>query len=630
MWHIFIHRQALVPLLMAIFLSFGLAPEDSSLSMDFPQETPLSTLVAVLARDFDKNFIIDPSLSAKVQIYAPHNLSKEDAYQIFLSALNYAGYTTIETGRVIKVVKVSEGQRKENPLIRNASKLGASDRVVTYFYALEFLDAREALPPLKRLATANAVMISPSGNGLIFTDSGIKIQRLLKILAVLDVKTEGVQIEVILPRTLTAEELSKQLRELFKPIPGVNAAALKLQMAVEPINNALVLFGGKSELLRARDFIAQIDQLPPNRDAEGKLFVRPIEFANAAKLAAVLQALSFAERSASVLTASKAAEGDQHKILVDEDTNSLLIKGNRPYYQAVDRVIQKLDKQRALIYYSVEILEISSTHNLSFGSAFLQGGALNPGGSNNLRWLNSWQFPQVGPFLPQVLAANPAANAAAIGAGTRDGVTIAALGSDGVVVPGIGSLSPAALIQMLKTDETTSILSSPRILSLDNEEASITVGETLFFKSGLKDARGNTADKVTKEPVDLQLTLKGHAIRHNQLSLELNFSAHTVNGLSPDQLPTLAKRTFKQKVMLNDLQTMVLVGFERRQATNSVSRVPLLGDIPLLGLLFRRQFTEEGSSQLAVFMTAGIISKASDFEKISQRFSLNTTFLSKD
>jgi general secretion pathway protein D len=581
--------------------------------MDFPEPINLPEFIATMGRRLGKNIILDQNVSGKIQIIAPKELSAEDSYQVFITALNYMGYTTVETGKIIKVMRIADGQKKENPLVRDAAELGKSDQVLTYYHPLEYLSSTGILPIISPLISTQSVNSMPNGRALIICDSGINVARILRIIKLLDVKPENEQIDVVKISSIDADLMNTKLKEIFKPTAGASKGRVStLRFLADTGTNAIVLYGSSVEIAQAKEIITQLDTQPIFLDKQSRFYVRPVDFADAAKLAAGLQTLTVAGTPAG-----------ENKIFVDIDTNSLLIKGSKDYYRSVDAVLRQLDKKKTLLFFAVDILEISANHGLTLGGAYSASGTAPTPGGDTLRWLNSWQFSKIAPFVAPATGASttdPATRMAAVAAGVNEGITIAALGENGVNVPGIGTLSPRGLVQLIKTDGDTKSLSSPQLLASDNEQASISVGETLFFKTHLKDKRGTSVNKVEKENVDLELNLKGHIAGSDEVFLEMGLKAQSIISINSDGLPFLGKQTVKQKVLLRQGQTMVVVGFTRHFTSESTSKVPLLGDLPLLGLLFRRQITEVKTGQLAIFLTPYIIRKTSDLAKIKQKY----------
>jgi general secretion pathway protein D len=613
--------------------------------MDFPEAISLNDFIVTMGRRFGKNIILDPGISGKLQIIAPKELSREDAEQVFLSALNYLGYTTVETGQITKVMRVADGQKKENPLVKPGVGVPRSDQVVTYYLPLHYLSAQAILPVISPLITSQGLTVAPGGSALIICDSGININRLLKIISLLDVKNEHEQIEVIKIVSLEAEAMLKRLRELVKPTGGSGPrATAPLAMVAEPSSNAIVLLGAKLDITRTKDLIAELDKVPAPYNNDERFFIRPVDFLDANKLAATLQALSIggggrgtslpaaadsalpplpldaAPPAAAPAAAAPGAPAGNSKIMVDADTNSLLIKGTRGYYHSVDSIVRKLDKRRALVFYTLDILEISQSHNLTLGTAYTHSGSFGTSGGESIKWVNSWHMSQVAPFLPgPATSSNTLSSASAMVSTVSQGATIGAIGKGGVNIPGFGDVSPTALLQLVKTDANSRTLSSPKLMAVDNEQTNLTVGDALYFNTTITDRAGTKLKKVQKENVDLVVDIKGHITGENDIDIDLKLTASTVLTITDEGVPQVGKQVVKQKVNIPQQTTVVIVGFDRSQVTESTTKVPLLGDIPLLGVLFRRQIRNVQGRQLAIFITPYIVRNSEDLAKINQK-----------
>ena len=304
----------------------------------------------------------------------------------------------------------------------------------------------------------------------------------------------------------------------------------------------------------------------------------------------------------------------------DESSNALLITGSRSAYNAINSIIRKLDRRRSQVYVEADILDVNLTNGFNFGTSIIMGS-----GSSEDSTLTSygWQGQTIAPVVAAAGQEN-LDNAAKLGIAEALGkdFTIGVLAASEVNIPGIGSVRPGGLINMLKADGNTRVLSSPHLLTSNNEEATITVGDTLFFKSAATSATvgAGAIEKVEKEEADLSLEIKPN-VSHtgNYVTLDIKLEADE-GSIDPNtQLPNINKRSTKQIVTVKNGQTAVISGLVKRREQEIYQKIPLLGDIPILGWLFRNSTISKSTSSLMIFLTPHIVYGANDLAAIYEQ-----------
>jgi general secretion pathway protein D len=313
-----------------------------------------------------------------------------------------------------------------------------------------------------------------------------------------------------------------------------------------------------------------------------------------------------------------AAELDDNvKITADESSNSLLITGSRAAYQSVNSILRKLDIRRSQVFVEADILDLASDNGFAFGTSIF-GGAKS--GQNPV--ITTWQGKGFTPLIAAQAAggsANNVANAQAAAGTFAEDMTIGILSAKTVNVPGLGDFSPGALIKLIKSDANTRVLSSPHIMTADNEEAKIVVGEKVFFRSSeISPTTGTALPKVEKEDVDLSLTLKPNISNSNYVTMKVDIDASSVDLDSATGLPKVKKRKTGQTLTVKNGQTVVISGLVKTSQVESFQKIPLLGDIPILGWLFRNSTIKHQTSNMMVFLTPHVVHGADDLASIYQ------------
>ncbi|NRA43624.1 MAG: type II secretion system secretin GspD [Oligoflexales bacterium] len=604
------------------------SPKKNLVSIHYPEMTDIQVIADEVARWTKKNFIWDQKVKGKIKIIAPEKLSPEDAYKTFLSSLDMLGLSTIETGKVVKIMKTTEGMKSSSPIYRPSQELPGSDELVTQVLPLRYIRAKWILASLSRFATPRSMIAIENTNTLIITDSAKKIERILDIISFLDVGSQQPSLKMIAIKHALPSDIAKKLKE-FSAIEASSAKSKKSKAKKSfkvlglDANGLLVLMAPPVMLKRIEQFARSLDLAPKMEAGESRIHLRPIEFADAKKLAVVLNALSLANRQkANAYTNNNS----QLKITADEPSNSIIVAGTRSEFHDVDYIIQKLDKRKSQILIEAEVLEIGTDHTFTVGTSIFAGSA----GSTDI--ITAWQAGAMAPLIlasSDALSTSQGVRAQQFTSATNEGLNIAALSGKGVEVPGLGTITPGALIRLLKSDSDTRVLSSPYILTVDNTEASLSAGETIFFRNSDTDSLGTTRTNVEKENIEMSLTIHPKISGNNDLSLTLMLDATELSGFSFG-LPQVSHKKIKQSIFLRNGQTAVIAGLKNIIESEATSKIPFLGDIPIIGHLFRNNVKVTKTKQLAIFLTPYVIHEASDLQRIYQdKLKETNFFLSK-
>jgi general secretion pathway protein D len=607
-------------------------PGQELVNMDFPEKTEIRDIVRAVALWTGKNVILDNNVSGKIQIISPRRVTKEEAYQAFLSALNVLRLTTVETGKILKIVPISTAVRGNLRTFLGSKWTPLTDEIITQIIPLKYVDAKSIQNTLSKIVTANSMVAYEKTNTLIISDSGYKVRRILDILELIDVQGQQPQVQFVPIRHADAKTINDRVSEILKANSAGGGSYGSFKLMVDERTNSVIVFGPPRTIADVQSLIKKFDIELDDPSRQSSIHVRPLDYADAKKVASTLQSLaqggkkrtpSFAPPvnvpgaapgAASVATAEL---DDNVKITADESSNSLLITGSRSAYQSVNSILRKLDIRRSQVFVEADILDLSTDNRFNFGTSIF-GGAKS--GQNPV--ITTWQGKG---FVPLIAAKasgsstnNIAAAKEAAGAFAED-MTIGILSANTVNVPGLGEFSPGALIKMIKSDANTRVLSSPHIMTADNEEAKIVVGEKVFFRSSeINPTTGAALPKVEKEDVDLSLTLKPNISNSNYVTMKVDIDASSVDLDPSTGLPKVKKRKTGQTLTVKNGQTVVISGLVKTTQVESFQKIPLLGDIPLLGWLFRNSQTAHQTTNMMVFLTPHVVHGADDLATIYQ------------
>ena len=598
------------------------------------QDQDIKDVIKQISKATGKNFIIDDKVRGKVTIMSEKMMTKEEAYQAFLSALEVAGYTTVVgPGGIIKIVSLKEAVAAPIPI--HVDSTPYTDSYVTRLIPLRNISALEMSTAIKGLISKSGNMFAyPATNTLIITDSGTNIDRLMKIIKELDQEGPQQVLEIVPINYADAKEVAQMVLSLFEIEKAQAARRVTRRRATAQLEeikdvskiiadertNSLIVLASKRAIDKVREIIAKLD-VPLEAEATGKIHVHYLKYANATELAQTLSTITTGAQRAAAKKMPKGAKGPEAAVAqleggitigADESTNALIITASaRDYKLLVDELISKLDIPRRQVYLEAVVMELDVERGSNIGVSGFGGGG--PGsflGFGSMGSPAALLDPTSVFTLPGLIG----------GLLSRDTVTFDVPQSGGgtteVTVPAFG-----AFLSLLQTYRNSNIVSTPNILTLDNQKATIEVIKTIYAKRQTTVA---TAGTLTVEPTPLEtgLTLEitpqiseGDAVRLEILHKLSNFTG------PPDDLTGAApstKREVQTTVMAMDGQTVVLGGLMQDSDTVSRDKVPILGDIPLLGLLFRKTTKGNLKNNLVIFITPHVIRDPSDFAEITK------------
>ena len=588
----------------AVFFLQPVAAQDT-VSLSFVN-ADIPSVVKTIGGHTGKTFIIDPRVTGTMNIISQTAVSKEIAYQILLSALRVHGYAAIEERGVVKIVP--EADAKTSGTVVDRSTQISGDRIVTQVFTLQNESAAQLAQVLRPLvAPNNFIGAYPGSNVLVIADYASNVNRIAKIISSIDVST-GTDLQLIKLQYASAVDVVNLIKGLM-PETNVNpsnpGAPPKLLLGVEPRTNSLIVRAETPQLVsRIRTLIAGLD-IPTA--AGGNIHVVYLRNAEALRVAETLRGLLSGSSNpvptapvvpgAAAGTSSGAAAPVSSSIQAYASTNSLVIVAPDHVYNSLRTVIEKLDARRAQVYVEALIVEVSASIASEFGIQWQDLSGLNRSGSQVIGGTN---FGSTG---TNIIGA--AGNISSVNAGLNIGIV-----RGRVNIPGIGEvLNLGALARALEADQKGNVLSTPNILTLDNEEGKITVGQNVPFVTGsfTQTSTGANNPFQTVERRDIGLTLKvtpqvaeGGSVKLKAF-LEVSSVVPTSSAVKSVDLIT-NKRSIENTVLVDDGQIVVIGGLISDDSKNNESKVPILGDIPFVGNFFKYQTKNRDKTNLMVFL----------------------------
>jgi general secretion pathway protein D len=570
------------------------------------KDADISALISTVAEVTDRNFIIDPRVKGKVTVISSRPMDSDEVYQVFLSILKVHGFAAVPSGEIIKIVPDVNAKQDGIPTANDGSP-GRGDEMVTRVVQVDNVAAAQLVPILRPLVPQQGHLAAyPATNVLIISDRANNVERLLTIIRRIDQVSDS-EIEVITLQFASAVEVVRVLTSLKRATPAAKGAAAAAGggqvLVADERTNSVLLSGDRASRLRMRAIISHLDT---PLDTGGNTDVIYLRYATAEDIVDTLLGVGKieeqeAQQGKGKVTAPKGA----FDIQADEATNALVITAPPDIMRTLKHVISQLDIRRAQVLVEAVIAEVSEDTARELGVQWAFGGSGNNSPVGVVNFTNS------GSLISDVI--NGAADAAS-GGSFPSIVDNALLG----FAKTNGSFNYLAVMNLLASDANTNILSTPTLVTLDNEEAEIVIGENVpfvtgsFSSTGANDGATNPFQTIQREDVGLTLKIKPQINEGDALRLEIEQEVSNIADSVAGAADIVTnKRSIKTNVMVDDGQVVVLGGLIEEKIGESVQKVPFLGDIPFLGALFRSKTADVTKTNLMVFIHPVILRDAS-------------------
>ena len=595
-----------------------------------------------------QQFVLDPRVKGNITLYSEEPLSPREVYLNYLAALRGLGFTVVEVGGLFKVVPEADAKLQTGVVSTEPVPARSGDNVITQIFRLNHENANNLVAVLRPLISPNnTINATPGTNTLVITDYADNLQRIAKIIAAMDMPASG-DVEVIPLQHAVAADVQVLVQRLAdtagQPGAAPGAAGATAVLVDARSNSLIVRAANPARLSLVRSLIEKLDRPSALNGGMGNIWVVYLKNADAVKLAAVLRAAfapgggggagatstptptpaapavpagapGGASPQATAPVTPSAGPSTGGFIQADPATNSLIITASLPLYQQLRNVIEKLDSRRAQVYIESLIVKVDADKLADIG---IQWQAISGDNNSSRVVAGGTNYGQ-----PNIITATGAIN-------SGDGVSgLAAL----AVPPGlnIGLLKKigdfwniGALARFLETKTDANVLATPNMVSLDNEEAKIVVGQNVPFLTGSYSNTGgagsiNPFQTIERKDVGLTLRIKpqigeGGTIRlviYQENSVVVPSSRTSPQGLTTD------KSAIETTVVVDDGQIMVLGGLLKDEYGGSVSQVPFLGDLPIIGPLFRTDTRTRTKSNLMVFLRPIVLRTQEDSNLLS-------------
>ncbi len=574
------------------------------------KDADINTLISTVAEVTGKNFIVDPRVKGKVNIISNRPMEQEETYRVFLSILQVHGYSAVPSGEVIKIIPDITAKQSSIPVQRpdDGSSL---DEFITQVIPIQNVAAAQLVPILRPLVPQQSHLAAyPPTNVLIVSDRAGNIKRMLDIVSRID-KANSAEVEVVQLDYASAADVARILGLLYKTDQNQPQSA-KLTIATDERTNSILLNGDPAARIKARAIIAHLDS--DLGGESGSTQVVYLKYADAKEMVSVLTGISDNLQTATKTTSrtkskkkTTSSSGSQIKVNIQahEATNALVITAPPKILASLKMVISQLDIRRAQVMIEAIIVEVSAEKAQDLGVNWVFDAASSNSSQNGYGITSNF-----GGVLGSILSA-ASGNASSAASAIPGGFTV-----------GLGNFKNGgtrfgAIISALGSATGSNILSTPTLMTTDNEAAEIRVAENVPFVTGQYSNTGASSSSVSpfqtikREDVGLILKVKPQINEGNSIKLDIEQEVSSLSTSAANAVDiTTKKRSIKTSIMAEDGQVIILGGLMDDTVEETEQKVPGLGDVPLLGNLFKYQKTGKVKRNLMVFLHPVIIRDA--------------------
>ncbi len=605
-------------------------------SVTFKPETEVKDLLPWVMGFTCKNFVLDPRIVAtgkKVTIIAPNKMSATEAYRLFLVALSTINYTLVPKGNVIKVVDSGTARQQTVPFLKNGMP-DNTEQVVRYVFRPTYAQPDSLLTGFTALKS-DIGDIQVIGSMLMITDYGSHVRDMMSLAKLIDVPKGSDGIYTIAVKYADAVKLVDQLTAFLgasasaPPLPaGKNGdpgratltSAAPSKIMADGRTNTLIIAASQAGYDRVKALVDRID-IPLDIEGGTAFHIYRLGSAVAEELSKTINDAIQGQGQSHSSTTTKggaaaavaspavdtAAIEGQVRVIGDKPTNSLIVMSSGRDYLAVKDMIKQLDLPRRQVYIEAVIMEVQIGDSLDIGSSSHMGiptkdGALMLGGV---------QMPQLSSTKVGSLGNASGLIGGILGPALANSTSIL-----GTSIPSYG-----LLFQALGKTSNTNILSAPSIIGVDNAEAKYKVGINIPYKRGTTFSANNPVsnDQIERKPLLLELSITPHISTDDSVLLEVKHDSEDLNDTDSELGPTWTTRSFETRVVVHDQQTVVVGGLIQERQMTSTAKVPLLGDIPILGHLFKYTNKVKRKTNLVILLTPYIVKSQMDLQIIRER-----------
>ncbi|HTV17967.1 MAG TPA: type II secretion system secretin GspD [Polyangiaceae bacterium] len=621
------------------------------------EDADLAELVNHISGLTGKRFIYGSKVrKVSITVVSPTPVTLAEAYEAFLSVLQANGLTVVPAGEFLKIVDSAGVTQSLPPLYPRASPVPETDAYVTRLYRLKSVSANEVSNLLSKFKSKEGdITVYEPGGLIIITDTGAHVRRLIRLIEEVDVGSASARMWIEPIHYGDARDYAKQVNDIFQLDKGTGGGGL-LRVLADEQTNALIIVGSNEGYLRLLEFLKRVDTAPA---AEGRIHVLSLQHAVADELAQTLTRMlsgtaaagggggragrGAAQGAAAAAPAAGGGGGADGlfegavRVTSDKATNSLIVTSSTRDYAQLRLVIDHLDRERRQVFIEAVIMDLSADRSNTLGISYHGGATAGLFGQDESLILGGFNAVDsiTGPTQLQALAL-----------GVRGPDLPGTEGRIPLLPPGISIPAFGIALNAIATSQDTNVLSTPHIIAMDNTEAEINVGENIALQTnqtggnlaglapllggGLAGGQGvqglgalgalGALGGAPRQDVGTKIKITPHINRNNQVRLEIEEEISEQGATTGDiGAVSIVQRNAKTTVMVDDQQTVVIGGLMRDTKRVAHTKIPLLGDLPVLGFLFRNSVTQTEKTNLLLILTPYVIQSQEDLRKVFTR-----------
>lgn len=593
--------------------------------------TEIVEFVTIVGKNLKKTMIIDPNVRGKINVRSYDMLTEEQYYQFFLSVLEVYGYAAVtKDNNIVKIIRNKDAKTAAIPVIGDNSNI-LGDEMVTRVVEVKNVTVRELVPLLRQLSDqaggGNVVNYDPA-NVIMLTGTASTVNRLVKIIERVD-RAGDQAVEIIKLKYASAGEMVRIIEAMNKPSSGKAGQPTFLipKIVADDRSNSVIVSGE----VKARERVTRlVKRLDSELESSGNTRVYRLKYSKSEDLVKVLQGVSDSISSESKGTKSKARSSKKRDVSIDahESTNSLIITAQPDMLRSLEAVIRQLDVRRAQVLIEAIIVEVYETDGVSLGVQWYNeaGGFTQftngPASISSVAAGAEAAAPTKGDYVPaEYNSDNVLIKEGFYQNDTKGDYSILAqvLGNVSGMMFGIAKNDWAAIVQAVSSNTNSNVLATPSITTLDNEEAYFIVGQEVPIITGSTSSSNNSNpfQTVDRQEVGIKLRVTPQVNEGNAVQLTIEQETSSVSGNTGVDI-SINKREIKTTVMADSGATVVLGGLIDEDVQESVQKVPILGDIPFIGHLFKSTTNTTRKRNLMVFLRATIVRDAGLMAEISE------------
>ncbi len=573
-------------LMVVLLFSITLFAKSTPVDISF-KDLKIEDLIKITSKIINKNILLTTKINGKVDFITNKQLYEEDIYNILMYVLESKGFTIVENEGILRIVKMSESAKYNLPVVFGGEK-STYHQMVTQVFSVQYSNVEYVASKIRHLISKSAKLVTDKeSNVIVITDFEKNIKTIQRVITLISKDAKKTIMSVSL-KNIQASTAATTMKNIAKSVFDEKIAKEKVVVLANKDNNSLLLVGKKKNVIFLKEYIQNVDKIGSMAErAVEVITLKNVEVKNIIK---IINTIIDKKKYIDVNSKPYAS--------TDEETNTLVVVGPKYEIKYIKELIHKLDRDRLQVYVQAKIIEVSAnkTHNL--GIKYGLTGAETTGS---------------GIF---TLGANLGGSVSALSSGVDSVLSFNKKTLDSGIALG-------ATLNLLKNNQAIDIVSEPSILCINNKESSIYVGETKSFQTGTTTTDGGTTSNTfQREDIGLTLKVKPRISDENKVTLQIETILEDARELKDGQTnPDTTKKEVKTTAIVSNGESVILGGLIKNKTDVINDKVPLLGDIPILGTLFRNTKEAEDKINLVVIMTPYIIPKSKDLSYIREQLS---------